>query len=108
MTATRPMLTFRITDHAVRQYQERIYKRLTPAQAVREIEDALSNPVFVCPNAAQTGLLWGVRNRGGMLFIALTNAAGTALDVLTVGPCWYWHEAHPYYRPLMKSRRRWT
>lgn len=64
---------------------------------------AFGTPLFVC-RADSGDLLWGLRNRGGFDFVAVT---GRSLEVVTVGPCWYWHEARPYYRRLMKSRRKW-
>lgn len=95
-----------ISAHAVTAYQERVYA-CGPRRAHAEIEEAFGSPLFAC-QADSGDILWGLRNRSGFVFIGVTPASGERAEVLTVGPCWYWHEARPYYRRWMKSRRRWA
>ncbi len=94
-----------VSAHAIDMYRERVYP-CPPEQAQREIEEAFARPLFVCPSSRGDALLWGLRNRGGFPFIAVTNLEGERLEVQTVGPCYYWHEAKPYYRRHIRLRRR--
>lgn len=98
-----------VTEHAVERYAEHVRRlarvRLSPQEAMREICEALdTGPLFTC-RSARGEVLLGLRNRHGWTFIAACGAE--AREVATVGPCWYWHEARPYYRKMMASRRHW-
>lgn len=91
-----------ISAHAVEQYRVRI--RVAPPERARyEIEAALARPFFVC-RSASGDILYGIRNCGGFVFVAVVDFQET---VTTVGPCWYWHEAKSCYRKLMRSKRKW-
>lgn len=99
-----------VTKHAVARYAEHVRRLcgacLSPRQAMRELCEALDGPpLFACQSARGDTLL-GVANRH-WTFIAACRAEGRGLEVHTVGPCWYWHEARPHYRRLMASRRHW-
>lgn len=99
-----------VTRHAIERYAEHVERHcgvhLSLRRAEEEIREALSAPLFYC-RAARGDLLLGLRNRY-WTFIAACRGDGTVLEVTTVGPCWYWHEARPHYRRLMASRRRWN
>jgi hypothetical protein len=98
-----------LTDHAIARYAEHVARlggpRLDTQRAEAELRKALERPLFYC-RSKRGDLLMGARNRH-WTFIAACRADGAALEVCTVGPCWYWHEARRYYRRLMASRRHW-
>jgi hypothetical protein len=97
-----------VTPHAARRYRQLIYFHLTEAQAVQEIEEGITEPLFKAPASSEGVVLYACLNLKDHPFVAACDPAPENAEFLlvrTVGPWWYWHEIKPLWRPYIQWRK---
>jgi len=91
---------FFVTPHAVRAFQTRVCPGATAADAIRQVQAALQDPI-ACPPGRDGAVVFLCELPNGKRFGAVVKPAPDGLSwpvVTTTGQAWMWHEFNRYQK----------